>query len=53
MDKKESFEEISRRFNENERTFICTEALRIFFQSDSAEVALSALELLERAAQPY
>lgn len=42
---------VVKRFNENHINFICTEALVIFINAENNEIALRALELLERAAQ--
>lgn len=39
------------RFNANEKTFIMTEALKIFCNAENDKIALRALELLEKAAQ--
>lgn len=47
----ESLQKMTERFNANEKSFICGETLKIFFQTKNEETALRALELLERAAQ--
>lgn len=43
-------QETANRFNENRDTFICTEAIRIFCETDNMAIKLDALKLL--AAQP-
>lgn len=53
MERNETFEEMVVRFNKDERTFICTEALRVFYQTEDGKTALEALKLLESAAQPF
>ncbi|MDE6052189.1 MAG: hypothetical protein K2G55_00200 [Lachnospiraceae bacterium] len=50
---KHSLKETMDKFNENNQNFICTEALKIFYRTQSEEIALRALELLERVAQPF
>ncbi len=47
----ENVEEVTSRFNENSGSFICAEALKIYVRAANDEVALKALELLEKAAQ--
>ena len=51
MGKSETFEEMTARFNNDQGTFICTEALKIFHKAENEEIALEALRILERAAQ--
>lgn len=53
MKSKETFDETAKRFNKDEKTFICTEALRLFYQTENDEIALEALKLLESAAQLF
>lgn len=48
-----NYAELEVRFNQNQRIFICTEALKIFSSTQSEEIALRVLELLKEMAQPY
>lgn len=47
----ETLDEMTERFNTNNISFICREALKIYFRTENEETAVRALELLERAAQ--
>ena len=53
MVNKGSLEETMEKFNDNKQSFICTEALKIFYKTQHEEIAIRALELLEKAAQPF
>jgi hypothetical protein len=46
-----TLDEMTERFNTNNISFICREALKIYFRTENEETAVRALELLERAAQ--
>lgn len=50
--RKETFEEITKRYNSESGVFIQTEALRVFYKTESEEIKLDALKLLWKAAQP-
>lgn len=50
---KGDLKEIMDKFNDNKQNFICTEALKIFCETQSDEIALRALELLGTVAQPF
>ena len=47
------FNEMAKRYTEDEQNFISTEALKIFVQAENNEIALRALELLERTAHLF
>lgn len=51
MEEKETLEEMSMRFNHNPDAFICSEALKLFYNAKNNEEALEALGMLERVAQ--
>ena len=53
MKSKETFDEMAKRFNEDEKTFICTESLKLFYQAENDDIALEALRLLQSAAQLF
>ncbi len=53
MEEEKSLEELIERFNNDEQAFIKTEALKILYATRDEKTALKALELLERAAQPF
>ena len=50
---KDSLKEMMDKLNENKENFICTEALKIFYRTESEETALRALELLGTVTQPF
>lgn len=50
---KEDYARVEMRFNQNPKSFICTETLKIFNSTQNEETALKALELLEKVAQPF
>lgn len=49
----ENLEILQKRFNDDQVSFILTEALKIFANAENQENALKALEILDRAAQQY
>lgn len=53
IDKKENFEEILERFNDNPKNFIYLEALKLFYESMDYVVKIEALKLLEKTAQLF
>lgn len=48
-----SEKELIDKFNDNDKSFICSETLKIFYRTQNEEIALRALELLAKAAQPF
>lgn len=45
------FNAVAIKFNDNPNHFICTEALKLFFNAKDGAVAAQALEILRKAAQ--